>query len=188
MQFFELPAANPFFLLKPLVSTKKNKHNMSITSQHSISGQQVFDARSFSCSALVSESVINWQSISICPSPVGSRGRQYGLPGFEEVVRDECSKPSDSMPAQIYFSMKNAHKLTGRPDSDKLHNTPLVANSPAEPAAFEHTIFSQKAVPRPPESPEVESLRSLLKTNLAHEKASPALLERIRSGMQESKV
>jgi len=162
---------------------------MSITSQHSISGQQASDARSFSCFALVSESVINWQPLSICPSPVGSRGRQYGLPGFDKVVRSECSKPSDSMPAQIYFSMKNAHKLTGRPDSDKLQfNDPLVANTPAEPAVFEPTIFSQRSAPRPPESPEVESLRSLLKANLSREKASPALLERIRIGMQESKL
>jgi len=93
------------------------------------------------------------------------------------------------MPAQIYFSMKNAHKLTGRPDSDKLQfNDPLVANTPAEPAVFEPTIFSQRSAPRPPESPEVESLRSLLKANLSREKASPALLERIRIGMQESKL
>lgn len=162
---------------------------MSITSQHSISGQQASDARSFSCLALISASVINWQPVSICPSQVGSRGRQYGLPGSEEVVRNECSKPSGSMPAQIYFSMKNAHKLTGRPDSDKLQfNDPIVANNPAEPAVFEHGIFSQRSVPRPPESPEVESLRSLLKANLSKEKASPALLERIRSGMLENKM
>lgn len=86
------------------------------------------------------------------------------------------------MPAQIHFYMKIARKDTGIPVSDKLQD-----NGPVNPALFENQVFSEKPGSRQPESPQVESLRSLLKANMTREKASPALIERIRSRMHENK-
>jgi hypothetical protein len=86
------------------------------------------------------------------------------------------------MPAQIHFFMKIARKETGLPASDK-----LLANGPVNPALYEDQVFSEKPGSRQPESPQVESLRSLLKANMTREKASPALIERIRSRMHENK-
>jgi len=92
------------------------------------------------------------------------------------------------MPAQIHVSMKNARKETGIPASDKLRAlSPITANGPEDQVIFDHQVFSDKPAPRQPESPDVESLRSLLKANLSREKASPALIQRIRSRMHENK-
>jgi hypothetical protein len=89
------------------------------------------------------------------------------------------------MPAQIKVRMKNARKETGIPASDKLQGT---SGPEDQVLSFEDQVFSTPPSPRQPESPDVESLRSLLKANMTREKASPALLERIRSRMQEDKV
>jgi len=86
------------------------------------------------------------------------------------------------MPAQIHFYMKIARKETGLPASDKLQ-----VNGPVNPALYENQVFSEKPGSRQPESPQVESLRSLLKANITRKKASPALIERIRNKMQENK-
>ncbi|MBC7777694.1 MAG: hypothetical protein H7246_19825 [Phycisphaerae bacterium] len=161
---------------------------MLFTRQHSSVGKQASDARSLPILAFVTASVKNWRPISICLSAVGSRSRQYGMPGF--VDKGDCggSKPCDRMSAQTHVSMKNARKETGLPVSDKIRALgPLNADSPSDPAIFEHQIFSDKPAPRQPESPDVESLRSLLKANLSREKASPALIQRIRSRMHENK-
>ena len=155
---------------------------MSFTSQHSTVGQQAFGASSFSCLTLSSVSEINWWPASICPDPVGSRGRQCEAPGIGTKGSDGGSKPSDSMPAQIHFYMKIARKETGLPASDKLQ-----VNGPVNPALYENQVFSEKPGSRQPESPQVESLRSLLKANITRKKASPALIERIRNKMQENK-
>ncbi len=155
---------------------------MSFTSQHSTAGQQAFRAGSFSCLTSCSASAINWWPASICPDPVGSRGRQCEVPGNRTWGRDGSSKLSDSMPAQIHFYMKIARKDTGLPVSDKLQD-----NGPVNPALFENQVFSEKPGSRQPEAPHVESLRSLLKANLTRENASPALIERIRSRMHENK-
>ncbi len=161
---------------------------MLFTRQHSIVGKQASNARSLSWSALVSASVKNWWPLSICLSAVGNRSGQYGLPGFVDNGSYWGSTPSDRMPAQIHVSMKNARKETGIPVSDKLRALgPITANGPEDPAIFEHHVFSEKPAPRQPESPDVESLRSLLKANLSREKASPALIQRIRSRMHENK-
>jgi len=92
------------------------------------------------------------------------------------------------MPAQIQVRMKNARKETGVQASDKskVHDS-LMANTPSDPTIFENQVFVTPPSPRQPESPEVESLRSLLKANLTRETASPALLQRIRSRMHENK-
>ena len=155
---------------------------MLFTRQHSIVGKQASNARSLSWSALVSASVKNWWPLSICLSAVGNRSGQYGLPGFVDNGSYWGSTPSDRMPAQIHVSMKNARKETGTPASDKLRVT-----GPEDQALFTDQIFAALPSPRQPESPDVESLRSLLKANLSREKASPALLQRIRSSMQENK-
>ena len=161
---------------------------MLFTSQRSSAGQQAANARSLSCLALVSESVINWSPIFICQSAVGSRRWQYGLPGYGDFGCSGGSIPSDRTPAQINVRMKNTRKETGVPASDKLRpHGPLPAYSPDDQALFENQVFNEKPAPRQPESPDVESLRSLLKANLSREKASPALIQRIRSRMHENK-
>lgn len=156
---------------------------MSFTSQRSFAGKQTSKVSSSNGLVLCSESVINWSPVSICPSVVGSHSWQYGLPGFGAMDPYCSSNISDSTPAQIHVSMKNARKATGSLASDK-HRVSL----PEDQALFEDQIFSAPPSPRQPESPEVESLRSLLKANMTREKASPALIERIRSRMNEEKV
>ncbi len=155
---------------------------MSITRQHSTSGQQASNASSFLGLTQCSASAINWSPALICPSSVGSRSRQCEVPGNGIFGRLGSSKPSDSMPAQIHFYMKIARKETGISVSDKLR-----ANGPQDPSLFEDQVFAEKPASRQPESPDVESLRSLLKANLSREKASPALIQRIRSQMHENK-
>lgn len=156
--------------------------NMSFTRQHSIAGQQATIACSFSRSTLAPQSANHWRPTFICPSSVGSRSGQCGLPGFGSMGWRRSSTPSDGMPAQIHVNMKNARKETGVPASDK-----LLANDPTDKMLFENQVFSEKPAPRQPESPDVESLRSLLKANLLREPASPALLQRIRSRMHDQK-
>ena len=160
---------------------------MLFTRQHSIAGKQASDARSLSCLTFVSASVKNWRATSIWPGAVGSRSGQCALPGFAGDSIFGGSKSSDSMPAQNHVSMKNARKENGLPASDKSRALgPLMVN-PEDQAIFDQQVFSEKPAPRQPESPDVESLRSLLKANLSREKASPALIERIRSRMHENK-
>ncbi len=161
---------------------------MLFTRQRSSAGQQVLDTCPLPWLALVSKSVINWSPVSICPSMVGSHSWQYGLPGFVDQDKYGSSIPSDRTPAQNHVSMKNTRKETGLPASDKLRpQGPISTNSPEDQNLFEHQVFTEKPAPRQPETPDVESLRSLIKANMSREKASPALLQRIRSSMQEHK-
>ncbi|MFN0036891.1 MAG: hypothetical protein ACKVUS_17685 [Saprospiraceae bacterium] len=84
--------------------------------------------------------------------------------------------------------MKNTRKETGISASEKPRvNGPLPPHSPEDQTLFENRFFAEKPAPRQPESPDVESLRSLLKANISREKASPALLQRIRSRVQENR-
>lgn len=161
---------------------------MLFTRQRSIAGQQVSNTRSFPWLALVSESVKNWSHLSICLSSVGNRCGQYVQPGYKGEGNGGGRKPSDCALTQNNVSMKYARKETGIPASDKTRlNSPLTPNNPEEHILFENQVFSQKPSPRQPEPPDVESLRSLLKANMSREKASPALLNRIRGRMQENK-
>ena len=162
---------------------------MSFTSQRSFAGKQTLKVRSSNGLVLCSESVINWSPVLICSSVVGSQRWQYGLPGFENQDNFCGSNPSDRTPAQIHVSMKNARKETGTPVSDKPRvNGPLSSKHPNDQSSLENQVFSEKPEPRQPESPDVESLRSLLKANMTREKASPALIERIRSRMRDDKA
>lgn len=159
---------------------------MSFTRQHFTAGQQAFRAGSFSGLTTYSASVKNWSLTSICPSSVGSRSGQCEAPGFGILGNPGSSNPSDSMPAQIHFNMKIARKDTGITASDKHPITDTFVH-PADATPVENTIFFENPAPRQPESPDVESLRSLLKANLPRETASPALLQRIRSRMHDQK-
>ncbi len=162
---------------------------MSFTRQHFTAGQQALRASSFSGLTTYSASVKNWSPTSICPSSVGSRSGQCEAPGFGILGNPGSSNPSDSMPAQIHFNMKIARKDTGIPASDKHQVTdPFVSGNPADAIPVENAVFFEKPAPRQPESPDVESLRSLLNANLPRETASPALLQRIRSRMHDQKV
>ena len=161
---------------------------MLFTRQHSFAGKQALGVCSLAGLTAVSTTVKNWYPVRICPNPVGSRGGRYGMPGFADNGSCTGSNPNDRMPAQTHVSMKNARKETGLPASDKTRDLgPINAISPDDQAFFEHQVFSDKPAPRQPESPDVESLRSLLKANLSSEKASPALIQRIRSRMHENK-
>ncbi len=161
---------------------------MSFTSQRFSTGQQAQGARSFPSLALVSESEINWQSIAIGQNTVGNRCWPCGWPGSAGFGERGGSKPSGKTPAQKQVSMKNARKAIGDSVSDKRQvNDSLVNYNPEDRNLFENPIFTESPAPRKPESPEVELLRSLLKANLTSEKASPALMQRIRSRMHEHK-
>lgn len=155
---------------------------MFFTRQRITTGQQALDARSLLLMSLVSGTEQNWSPAAICPRSVGSRSRQCGLPGLAIVGQNGGSKPCAIPLAQIVFSMKNARNESGIAASDKTR-----VSSPDDQVLVEHPLFSEIPSPRTPESPDVESLRSLLKANLPRETASPALLQRIRSRMQAHK-
>ncbi|MFN0214012.1 MAG: hypothetical protein ACKVT2_07125 [Saprospiraceae bacterium] len=163
---------------------------MLFTRHRSIAGQQASTgARSLAWLTLITRAVINRSPVSICLSSVGSRSGQYGQPGFVGNDNPRGSNPCDKTLTQIHVSMKNARKETGIPASDKLRvSDPLNPNGPQDQAIIEQQVFAEKPAPRQPESPDVESLRSLLKANISREKASPALIQRIRSRMQEDKI
>lgn len=162
---------------------------MLFTRQLSSAGQPALQDGSLSWLTSVSKFVINWRPLWICPSSVGSRSGQFGQPGFSDFGNRIGSTPSGWMQAQNHVSMKNTRKESGMPASDKLRaQGPLSASNPDDPGSVENQVFFEKPTPRPPESPDVESLRSLLKANMTQEKASPALLQRIRSKMHEHKA
>jgi hypothetical protein len=161
---------------------------MFFTSQRSNTGQQAQVAGSLSLPLYTRQAAQNWLRIAICPCPVGNRCGQYAQPGLFGKSRPTGSKSVDGARAQIQVNMKNARKVNGVQASDKLRpNTAPFPDTTIDNALFEHQVFAEKPAPRQPESPEVESLRSLLKANISREKASPALMERIRSKMQDSK-
>jgi len=155
---------------------------MFFTRQRITTGQQATNARSLPLMRLVSGTEQNWSPAAICPRPVGSRSRLCGLPGLGVVGQDGGSKACAIPLAQILFSMKHARNESGVPASDKAR-----VSAPDDQVLLDNPVFSQKPDPRNPESPDVESLRSLLKANLPRESASPALLQRIRSRTQEHK-
>lgn len=155
---------------------------MSFTRQHFTAGQQASVACSFPWLIRSAESANHWLPALICPGSVGTRSGQCEQPGSGVSDWPGGSTPGGKMQAQILVSMKNARKTSGIAASDKFE----VANiSPNDQVTNENVIFSQKPGPRQPESPEVESLRALLKANLSRETASQALLERIRNRMHE---
>jgi hypothetical protein len=155
---------------------------MSFTRQHFTAGQQASVACSFPWSKRSTESANHWLYASICPGSVGTRSRQCVQPGSGVSCWPGGSTPSSKMPAQILVSMKNARKSSGMAASDKLQ---IASVSPTDTVVIENQVFSPKASHRKPESPEVESLRALLKANLSRETAPQALLERIRSRMHD---
>ncbi|MDX1910490.1 MAG: hypothetical protein SFV22_03340 [Saprospiraceae bacterium] len=161
---------------------------MFFTSQRSTTGQQAQVARSLRSPLFTRNSAINWSRIWICSGTAGNRCEQYAQPGLFGKSSPAGSKPVDGASAQIQVNMKNARKVNGVPAGDKLQsNTAPFPNNPADTPIFDPQIFAEKPAPRQPESPEVESLRSLLKANMTREKASPALMERIRNKMQDPK-
>lgn len=161
---------------------------MSFTRQHITAGQQASIARSFFYSTTPAAFAMNRSLVSICPDSVGSRSRQYEAPGACLISLIEGSKPSDDVPTQIQFTMKITGKSTGTAASDKQAvNQARIHIQDTSPSTNEPAILAENPSHRTPESPEVESLRSLLKANLDRLSASPALIERIRSGMHSSK-
>ncbi|MBL7808156.1 MAG: hypothetical protein JNN28_10090 [Saprospiraceae bacterium] len=155
---------------------------MSFTRQHFTAGQQASVACSFPWSLRSTESANHWLSAFICPGSVGTRSGQCEQPGSGVSGWPGGSTPSSKMPAQILVSMKNARKSSGIAATDQFQ---AVSTSPNDQVTNETAVFSSKPGPRKPESPEVESLRALLKANLSRETAPQALLERIRSRMHD---
>ncbi|MCC7465248.1 MAG: hypothetical protein IT261_03210 [Saprospiraceae bacterium] len=155
---------------------------MSFTRQHFTAGQQASVACSFPWLIRSTESANHWQFAFICPGSVGTRSGQCEQPGSGVSSWPGGSTPGGKMPAQFFVSMKNARKTSGIAVSDKFE----VANiSPNDPVNHENPVFAQKPGPRPPDSPEVASLRALLKANLSRETAPKALLERIRNRIHD---
>ena len=159
---------------------------MSFTRQYSIAGPQNPLFCSFPINGSDALSANHRSFVSISNLPAGNRGMLYDMPGFVDGSRSESSTTCSRMSAQTYVSMKNARKAGGLQASDKtLAMDPILPNVSEDQQLLENRLFSEKPSPRQPESPEVESLRSLLKASLSREKASPALLQRIRSRMHE---
>ena len=160
---------------------------MLLTSQRFTAGQQAVNARPLPMFP-VAVFVINWPSVSIRSSVVGTHCGRYGLPGIVGESIYGGSKPSDGTSAQNHVIMKNIRKQTGITASDKARvSLPVLTDNPQDLVLFDNQVFAEKPAPRQPESPDVESLRSLLKANISREKASPALLQRIRIRAQEHK-
>lgn len=161
---------------------------MTLTRPYITAGQQASNAYSFSYSTPSTAFAKNRSLVFICPDSVGSRSRQYEAPGACWIGPIESSKPSDDVPTQIQFTMKITGKSTGTAVSDKQAvNQARIHTQDTSPGAIQPAILAESPTHRTPESPEVESLRSLLKANLERLSASPALVERIRSRMHSSK-
>jgi hypothetical protein len=97
------------------------------------------------------------------------------------------------MATQSFFHMKNLRNQQGNDAAASQRNGIPNSNTPPEPFMDEFTrleekVFSENPSPRIPESPEEESLRLFLKTHIAHHKASPALIERIKSSILSGKA
>lgn len=160
---------------------------MSLTVQRLIAGQQAADAGSRVCFPTVQSVYYNWQTVCTS-SPEGNRQGWCGASGYMGMDNMTGRKPGSKTLAQKRFTMKNTSKEQGY-NGLAQHRTGL--SNPATPqvsfdefASFDEHSFAEKPTPRTPESPEEESFRSLIKTHLPRHKASPALLQRIRSSVR----
>ena len=163
---------------------------MFFTSQNFSLGQQ--DAYSCPSPRLVfSPYEKNWPSTFIGSERVGTSSERCSWLGGRENI-DDCKRKSDvELLAQNLFSMKNARKQLGEiaaKDATQINPGPIVSDNPDALPLFENQIFHEKPRPRQPESPDAESFRSWLKTNSPKHKASPALLERIKSIIHDDKA
>jgi hypothetical protein len=157
---------------------------MSITSQRFAVGQWVATATRSSFPASVAEFVINWHFAFLRPSPVGTRSRRCEMPGYATEARKSGSKPSGETKTQNHSSMKNARKQLGTDTAANYPSgvpQPPITTNADDFSLIENDAFSHKPEPRQPESPDAESFRSLLKTNLPRHQASPTLLQRIHN-------
>ena len=121
---------------------------------------------------------------------VGSQSERCDLPGSASEDASG-SKPWQEMRAQTPRIMKHERKHQGA-FANNVNNAAATPGSaaPAQPDDImptTETIFSNPPAPRQPETPEEESFRRFLKTHLPRHKASPALIQRIRSHIQEDR-
>jgi hypothetical protein len=163
---------------------------MLFTSQYFTIGQQ----ENTTCSSFRTVSsmyVQNWQASSIVHALVGTQSERCTLPGSGDNKTDRDRMSDADLLAQNFFTMKNAHKQLGEiasTDATQINPGPIVSDNLDSLPLFENQIFHEKPLSRQPESPDTESFRSWLKTNTPRHKASPALLERIRSITHEDKA
>lgn len=121
----------------------------------------------------------------------GTLSEPCDVPGMD---KDGCERNQQSrmaMLAQNHFTMKNARKQLGEIaaiDAVLINPSPIVSDTPDALPLFENAIFHEKPRPRQPESPDTESFRSWLKASTPRHKASPALLERIRTIPEDEKA
>lgn len=162
---------------------------MSFTSQHSTIFQQNHPFCSFFNSASVRYEY-QWSVASICCERAGTltQLRNFPVSGTEATLIG--SKENDGMAAQILFTMKNARKQLGEVAAKEMTQRtpgPITPENLDDFPRLDSAVFNQKPRIRESESSETESLRSFLKANSPHPKAPQALLERIKSIIEEDK-
>jgi hypothetical protein len=133
----------------------------------------------------------NWYNMSVVLAPVGTPAERHNMPGTSNAAT-MCDRTfvCETL-TQKLFTMKNARKQLGEMASNEASSYnpgPIATESFDTLPLFEHPIFHEKPQARQPEAPDTESFRSWLKSNTPHQKASPALLERIRSITHEDKA
>jgi hypothetical protein len=163
---------------------------MSLTRQYYNIGRPVSFTGATHCSVF-SGFEKNWQAACFCTDRVGTPPEQCSFPGSGNNINDRPGNSPVEMLAQKLFSMKNARKQLGEiasNDATQINPGLIVTDNPDAQPLFENQLFFEKPLSRQPESPETELFRSWLKSNTPHPKASPALLERIRTIPHQDKI
>jgi hypothetical protein len=116
----------------------------------------------------------------------GNPSVHNGAPGegFEDSFRG--STPAERASTQNFFTMKNPRKQQGTIAHQRAEMpVQTISDTVEDFALLNEKVFSTPPSPRQPESPDEESFRSLLKSNLPNHRASSELLQRIRSSISE---
>lgn len=161
---------------------------MLFTSQYFVPGQQL---GSYPCSRPCPTDVPADRQVVSRLILVGSQSERCDLPGAASEDASG-SKPWQEMRAQTPRIMKHERKHQGAfaNNVDATGTATPGSAAPAQPDDLQptaETIFGNPPAPRQPETPEEESFRRFLKTHLPRHKASPALIQRIRSTIQEDR-
>jgi hypothetical protein len=109
-----------------------------------------------------------------------------GVPGEGPGDSFPGSTPVERASAQKFFTMKNPRKQQSAIAHQRAEiPVKTISDNIEDRALLNEKVFSTPPSPRQPESPEEESFRTLLKSNLPNHRASSELLQRIRSSISE---